>query len=109
MLYETVSLEALLPAKVLKIADRFVSETYVLVALAPAEPEDLCIVANKGDALAGVGRAATEVARFDPRRMDCQSPYKQSTKRENNSLSRESYLMVPVLGRCVGPRLSSSC
>lgn len=74
MLHETVSLEALGPPISLGMVVRGVSETYVLVALAPAEPEGLCIVADKGDALAGVGRAATEVARFDPRDTNCQSP-----------------------------------
>jgi hypothetical protein len=42
------------------------SSTYVLVTLAPTEPENSGIVADKGYALAWVGRPTAEVAGFDP-------------------------------------------
>lgn len=41
------------------------SKAYVLVALAATEAEEACIVADEGDAFAGVARLRAEIARLD--------------------------------------------
>jgi hypothetical protein len=81
-------------------------DAYVLVALAAAETEESGIVADEGDAFAGVARLRAEIARLDSSHNNPLVPvFSIALQKSKNG----TYLILAVVGElcCLGQKVNS--